>query len=232
MFKPWAPVDILYGMVCSHNRIQYPTREQYRNQSRNRISFLPKKFFAHNLQTGFFWTSKLFQKWNWSVRRTRSSLGRKVVSKVIWCEYDESLSKSVGVSILMFLCLLNCYQSFARSTIMSKHLIRPDDKCKQMVSVDDWINRWRFEWACTACQSEFSINFLSLCFSRHVSSQCPYICDIPCWPPRGQQMSHQRWIWGLCCMQAIKHGSRGIHPGYETQRKCHQKFKTGVPVAP
>ena len=27
---------------------------------------------------------------------------------------------------------------------------------------------------------------------------------LPCWPPRGQQMLHQRWIWGIHCTQALK----------------------------
>ena len=26
--------------------------------------------------------------------------------------------------------------------------------------------------------------------------------------------------------------NRGIHPGFETKGRCHQKFKLGVPVAP
>ena len=25
-----------------------------------------------------------------------------------------------------------------------------------------------------------------------------------CWPSRGQQVSHQRWIWGIHCVQLIK----------------------------
>ena len=32
-------------------------------------------------------------------------------------------------------------------------------------------------------------------------------------------------------MQATKHTSKGIHPGFETQGRSHQKFKTGVPGA-
>ena len=35
-------------------------------------------------------------------------------------------------------------------------------------------------------------------------------CDwLPCWLPRGQQVSHQRWIWGIHCAQARKHASKG-----------------------
>ena len=44
----------------------------------------------------------------------------------------------------------------------------------------------------------------------------------PFWSPRGQQVSHQRWIWGICCRQLTKHISKGIHPGFETQGKSHQ----------
>ena len=33
-------------------------------------------------------------------------------------------------------------------------------------------------------------------------------------------------------MQARKHASEGIHPGFETQVRHHQKSKIGVPVAP
>ena len=52
---------------------------------------------------------------------------------------------------------------------------------------------------------------------------------LPRWLSRGQQVSHQRWIWGIHCAQARKHT---IHPGFETQGKHHQKSKTGVSVAP
>ena len=30
----------------------------------------------------------------------------------------------------------------------------------------------------------------------------------------------------------MKHASEGIHSGFETQGKCHQKSKTGVSMAP
>ena len=53
----------------------------------------------------------------------------------------------------------------------------------------------------------------------------------PCWLPRGQQVSHQRWIWGIHCMLATKHISKRIHPGFETQGRCHQKSKTGLSMA-
>ena len=56
--------------------------------------------------------------------------------------------------------------------------------------------------------------------------------QLPCWPLYSQQVSHQRWIWGIHCVQARKHTSEGIHPGFETQGRCHQKSKIGVSVAP
>ena len=32
---------------------------------------------------------------------------------------------------------------------------------------------------------------------------------LPCWPLYSQQVSHQRWISGIHCMQATKHASEG-----------------------
>ena len=32
---------------------------------------------------------------------------------------------------------------------------------------------------------------------------------LPCWLPRGQQVSHQMWIWGIDYTQAMKHASKG-----------------------
>ena len=47
----------------------------------------------------------------------------------------------------------------------------------------------------------------------------------PCWLPRGQQVLHQRWIWGICCVQTTKHTSDRMQPGFETRgrRQCHKK---------
>ena len=56
--------------------------------------------------------------------------------------------------------------------------------------------------------------------------------QLPCWLPKGQQVSHHRWIQGLSCTQATKHTSKRIHPGFKTQRRYHQKSKTGLSVAP
>ena len=51
------------------------------------------------------------------------------------------------------------------------------------------------------------------------------------WPPRCQQVSHRRWILGICWTRVTKHTSQGIHPDLETQDRCHQKSKTGVSMA-
>ena len=52
--------------------------------------------------------------------------------------------------------------------------------------------------------------------------------QLPCWPLYSQQVSHQRWIWGSLKWES----TQGIHPGFETQGRHHQKSKTGVSVAP
>ena len=31
------------------------------------------------------------------------------------------------------------------------------------------------------------------------------LSQLPCWPPRGKQVSHQRWMWGIYCKHMIKH---------------------------
>ena len=33
---------------------------------------------------------------------------------------------------------------------------------------------------------------------------------LPCLLLKGQQVSHKRWIWGIHCMQVMKHASEGI----------------------
>ena len=49
--------------------------------------------------------------------------------------------------------------------------------------------------------------------SRHPTSAIYVACRecdwLPCWLPRGQQVSHQRWISVICCVQARKHTSEG-----------------------
>ena len=58
---------------------------------------------------------------------------------------------------------------------------------------------------------------------------CLYSVHLYWWK---RQVSHQRWIWGICCVQARKHASQGIHPGFEIQGRHHQKSKRGVSVVP
>ena len=43
-----------------------------------------------------------------------------------------------------------------------------------------------------------------------------------CWMPWLQQMSHQRWIWGIHHTQAKMYTSEGILPDFETHRRYHQ----------
>ena len=43
-----------------------------------------------------------------------------------------------------------------------------------------------------------------------------------------QQVSHQRWIWWSHKWESMQ----GIHPGFETWGRCHQKSKKWVSVAP
>ena len=61
--------------------------------------------------------------------------------------------------------------------------------------------------------------------------QCMYaskwieMAQPPCWPPRGQQVSHQKWLQGFACMQMMKYTREEIHPGFKTQGRRHQKSK-------
>ena len=57
-----------------------------------------------------------------------------------------------------------------------------------------------------------------------IVSQIPLVkkARLPCWPLYIQQVSHQRWIWGICCAQARKHASEGIHPGFKTRGRHQQ----------
>ena len=55
--------------------------------------------------------------------------------------------------------------------------------------------------------------------------------QLPSWPPGGQQVLHQRWIWGIHCMQAMKHASKGSSQLWN-QGRHPKKSKTGVSVVP
>ena len=90
---------------------------------------------------------------------------------------------------------------------------------------------------------DFSLNSNCVSFSvsnnfkintqQHYGTDRVFVSNtLPCWPPSGQQVSHQSWIWGFHYMQVTKHASEGIHPGFETQGRRHQKSKTRVSVAP
>ena len=88
------------------------------------------------------------------------------------------------------------------------------------------------KWNC-CCQPIWMIHILSNKEASHNLSDMlkkthypPWIkkARLQCWSSRGQEGSHQRWIWGIHCTQAI-------YPGFDTKGKCYHKSKTGVPVA-
>ena len=82
-----------------------------------------------------------------------------------------------------------------------------------------WSGRWVI---CLVTCSE-AVTYLIL-------NSSPTNASLPCRLPRGQQVLHRRWIWGIYCMQTMKHVSEGIHPGFETEARHNQKSKTGVLV--
>ena len=52
---------------------------------------------------------------------------------------------------------------------------------------------------------------------------------LACWPSRGWQVSHQRWIWGICCTQMRKHTSGGstlaLKPRADVTRNPKQEYQ-------
>ena len=70
-------------------------------------------------------------------------------------------------------------------------------------------------WWCTT--------FVFACFDREIMVTNLYsICN------NSQQVLYQRWFWGSHKRESMQ----GIHPGFETQGRCHQKPKIGISVAP
>ena len=69
--------------------------------------------------------------------------------------------------------------------------------------------------------------------SRHSTSATHVACRehnwLPCWLPRGQQVSHQRWISGIHFMQATKYASEGstlaLKPRGDIIRSPKQGYK-------
>ena len=51
--------------------------------------------------------------------------------------------------------------------------------------------------------------------------------QLPCWPPKGQQMSHHRWIWRISCLQVMKHASERNHPALKPRAHATRKPKLG-----
>ena len=59
--------------------------------------------------------------------------------------------------------------------------------------------------------------------------ECYYIF-LYSWPPRGQQVSHQRWIGGFRCTRGTKYTSQGIPPFI--LKFVGDVTRTGLSVAP
>ena len=67
--------------------------------------------------------------------------------------------------------------------------------------------------------------------SRHPTAATYVACRerarLPCWPSRGQQVSHQRWISGIHCAQVRKHASEGstlsLKPGGDVTTEVQNK---------
>ena len=77
------------------------------------------------------------------------------------------------------------------------------------------------------------IFLLNLKFSFTVSWTNPgtqpllHACGECNWPPRGQQVSHQRWIWGIYCMHVRKHASKGSTLALKPRADAPEVAKTG-----
>ena len=55
---------------------------------------------------------------------------------------------------------------------------------------------------------------------------------VPCWPSIGQQVLHQRWIYGIHCTQMKKHVSKGSTLPVKPRENITSSPKTEVSVAP
>ena len=58
------------------------------------------------------------------------------------------------------------------------------------------------------------------------------MAQLPSWLARGQQVSHQKWIWGIHVMQTTKHINAGFTLSLKPKGIWHLKSKTEVSVAP
>ena len=79
-------------------------------------------------------------------------------------------------------------------------------------------------------------SMVGLNFHQHLytlwSSRYIKMTQLQYWLLRGQQVSQQRWIWGIHCTQVTKHAIKGSSaPGFETQGRHYQKSRTGTSVA-
>ena len=82
-------------------------------------------------------------------------------------------------------------------------------------------------WECEVTCGLYLRNTLIYCHVQVCMYASMWIKTVrpPCWPPRYQQVWHQRWIWGFPWKRMRKHASEGIHTGFETQRRRYQKSK-------
>ena len=92
----------------------------------------------------------------------------------------------------------------------------------------EWL-RWLERTLCWALNSWFE-SPLNACrcasmWIKKAQLQCQQVI-------KGQQVLHQKWIWGIHCTQISYHASKGFILGFELQGRRHQKSKTEVWVTP
>ena len=133
--------------------------------------------------------------------------GRK--KKCMLGEEQEFYWRSEGVSL--------CYDI---SVILRQHTNNSKSHCECRAKVAEWFTA---QYLLRAAQMVVGL-FPGP--SRTSTNACGHVCKCvdwkPCWPLYSQQLSHQRWIWGSHKRESIQ----GIHPGFETQGRRHQKSKT------
>ena len=121
------------------------------------------------------------------------------------------------------------------------HREKAKTKVKMIFDVQNFffdLFRWFFDFLAFAfafALCDWPLLSFSLRGTRHITDSSPTKSSTcastgiemdqpPCWLPRGQQVSHQRWIWGIYCTQVMKHASERIYPG---KSRRHQKSKQG-----
>ena len=123
-----------------------------------------------------------------------------------------------------------------------------------------WKVYWRLLWCCSVPHNSVFDSVLSVVIpvyntfrliqpnirNRYVEvSTVTTLIRIKTTTVRGQQVSHQRWIWGIHCMHAKKKAHKGIHTGFanlgqmspEVQNRgirgmhCHQRESSFSTIA-